>query len=264
MKNQEQLVNQLRSVGLGEKAAQVYAAVLDLGVAYPSKVSEITKLNRTTVYHVLTDLAVKGLVSEVERKKKLCYQIEKPNRLISFTKSQIRLAEERAERAEKLLPDIMGLYALTPEKPRVRFFEGIEGILAVYEDHVTDVEPYEMVSYSNVDQLMQRLPAQFVTDYIKRKERIGITARAIFPDTPFGASYNKELYKHVPKKILVQARRIPAATFPYEADITVYSTNKVSVINFQKNEPIGVIIENETIARMMRMIFELAWIGAEK
>ncbi len=256
------LAKKLKDIGLSEKAAAVYAAVLELGAAFPSKVAEITKLNRTTVYHLLTDLAVKGLVTEIERKKKLCYQIEKPARLINFTKSQIRLAEERAERATKLLPEIEGLYSLTPSKPRVRFFEGLEGILSVYEDHVSEPRAYEMVAYSNVEKLMGLLPERFVQDYIRRKQRLGIATRAIFPDTPFSRKYNREIYRNAAKKTLVVSRAIPAADFPYEAEITMYGESKVSIINFKRNTLIGVIIEDETIAGMMRTVFELAWKGA--
>jgi sugar-specific transcriptional regulator TrmB len=261
MQNDLQLAQRLREIGLSEKAAAVYAAVLEFGVAYPSKIAEVTKLNRTTVYHILADLTIKGLVSELERGKKLSYQVEKPARLVSFTKSQIRLAEERAERAEKLLPDIEGLFAGLPIKPRVRFFEGKEGVLAVLEDHVAEKTSYEMVSFSNVETLIPQLPARFVADYVKQKQRIGITTRAIFPDTEFSTAYDKQVYGGIEKKYQVDARFISAKTFPYQGDLTVYGTNKVSIINFQENVLIGVIIEDATVAGMMRMIFELAWKG---
>ncbi len=261
MENNEQLIKELYGIGLSDKAALVYTAVLELGVAFPSKIAEMTKLNRSTVYHVLLDLTVKGLVTELERKKKLCYQIENPNKLINFTKSQIRLAEERAERAKKIIPEVEGLYNLIPNKPRVRFFEGLEGVLAVYEDHISVTKPYEMVAYSNVEKLMKLLPERFVKDYVAKKEKLGITTRAILPDTPFSADYNKEVYQDVAKKALVQSRLIPANEFPYETEITMYGPDKVSIVNFKKETLIGVIIEDETIAKTMRMAFELAWKG---
>ena len=56
---------------------------------------------------------------------------------------------------------------------------------------------------------------------------------------------------------------IPAEKFPYNCEITIYGKNNVSIINFQKDVLVGVIIEEKTIADMMRMIFELAWMGAD-
>lgn len=253
----------LRNIGLTDKAATVYAAVLEAGVAYPSKISEKTKLNRSTVYKILADLRLKGLVTEIERGKKLCYQIEDPSRLEGFAKRQIATAEEQYENAKKIVPDLKGLLALTPNKPRVRFFEGMEGIIAIYEEHVSATEPYEMLSYSNVDDLIKTLPKKFVADYIKQKEKVGITTRAIFPQTEFAKKYNKEIYSGTPADIHVKDRFISPEQFPFKADITIFGKNKVSIINFQDNAMIGVVIEDATITGMMRMIFELAWKGTK-
>lgn len=257
------LIKDLRSIGLPEKAALIYAAVLEMGVAFPSKIAEVTKLNRSTVYKILTDLAIKGLVTELERNKKICYQAEKPGKLVNFAKSQIGLAEERFEHAKKILPDIEGLFAMIPNKPRVRFFEGMEGVLAIYEDHISEKQSYEMVAYSNAEELMKILPPAFVKKYTKAKEMLGITTRAILPDTPFNQDYNKTVYRNLDKKTQLKMKLIPAATFPYTAEITMYGKNKVSIINFHEKILIGVIIEDPTIVSMMRMVFELAWQGIE-
>ncbi|MCX6743145.1 MAG: hypothetical protein NT116_02805 [Candidatus Parcubacteria bacterium] len=254
-----ELIKKLRGIGLSDKMALVYGTILELGIAFPSKIAQITKLNRTTVYHILDDLAIKGLVTEIERKNKICYQIEKPTKILSYAKSQIRIAKERAERAQKLLPDIEGLFSLVPNKPRVRYFEGIDGVKNIYEDHINVEAKYEMISFSNVKELMNLLPETFVRDYIKKKEQLGITTRAIFPADQFSRDYNKKIYRGIKEKILVQRRYIPQEMFHYDADIAIYGTNKVSIINFQKNTLIGVIIEDETIAGMMKMIFELSW-----
>lgn len=263
MENNISLIKELRSIGLSEKAALVYAAVLELGIAFPSKIADMTKLNRTTVYHILTDLAVKGLVTEIEQKKKHCYQAEPPKRLINFTKMQVRLAEESAERAKKILPDIEGLYKLLPSKPRVRFFEGVNGILAVYEDHITQKEPYEMLGISNVEKLIPSLPKEFVTKYVHEKEKRGIKTRAIFPDSSFSTEYDKHVYKGIDKKFQPNMKYIPKEKFPFSCEMTIYGKDKVSIINFQKDVLIGVIIEEKTIADMMRMTFELAWTSAD-
>lgn len=255
---------ELKSIGLPEKAAIVYEALLELGLAFPSKVAEVTKLNRSTVYKILSDLALRGLVSQIERKNKLCYQIEQPAKLVGFAKHQIALAEERFERAKQILPELEGLFSLVPNKPRVRFFEGIEGVLAVYNEHIQEERPYEMLSYSNVEALLKALPPAFVTKYVKQKAKLGITTRAIFPDSVFSKEYDDRVYANAPKSIRVERKYVPAEVFPFQADVTLYGTNKVSIVNFRKGVYIGVIIEDETIAGLLRMSFELAWRGMEK
>lgn len=257
------LINDLKHAGISEKSAVVYAAVLESGIAFPSKIAETTKLNRSTVYHLLETLRISGLVTEIERNKKLCYQAEDPTRLRGYAKKQIEVAEEQYQYAQKIVPELEGLFLKTPNKPRVRFFEGLEEVLVVYEEHIKQQTPYEMLSYSNVEELIKFLPPAFVKRYIKQKEKLGITTRAIFPDTAFNKIYNKKIYQDVSKPFLVKPRYIATDKFPFQAEITMYGKNSVSIINFQKDVLIGVIIEDPTISGMMRMVFELAWRGIE-
>jgi hypothetical protein len=63
-------------------------------------------------------------------------------------------------------------------------------------------------------------------------------------------------------------RRIPAKLFPFDGEITMYGTNRVSIFKLNKDsidkQVIGVVIEDEMIHGMMKMIFELSWAGVEK
>lgn len=258
------LVDGLRTIGLPEKSALVYAHLLEAGIAYPSRISVATKINRSTVYLILNDLKAKGLVTEIERGKKLCYQIEDPARLRVIVKQQITKAEERYEKVKSLLPELQGLFSVIPNKPTVRFFEGIDGILSVYDEHVIVAEPYEMLSYSNVEELLKRLPKPFVAQYVKKKTKLGITTRAILPESDFSKKYNGKIYSDAPKEVRIRSKYIPKTSFPFQADITIFGKNKVSIMNFKDDVLIGVIIEDETIAGLMRMSFELAWKGADQ
>jgi len=261
--HEEHIIEELKKIGLSDKAAAIYAAVLDLGVAFPSAVAERTHLKRSTVYTLLTDLAIKGLVTELERNKKICYQAERPSKIVSFARGQIQLAEDRLERAKKVLPDLEGIFSLVSYKPRVRYFEGADGVKTVYEDHINENTAYEMVGFSNVEELVKFFSAQFLARYVKTKEKIGVKTRGILPNTAFSRRYNERVYRGLNKKTHMKIRTIPADLFPYKGELTVYGTNKVSIINFHENVLIGVIIEDKMIHDMMRMIFELSWRGAD-
>ncbi len=258
------LIGQLRKAGLKQKEAQIYAALLELGGAYPSKIAEYTKLNRSTVYKILEELAIKGMVSELQKGKKLYYQIEKPEKLVRFAKTQIRLAEDRWEKAKVLLPDLENLAAMFENKPKVRFYEGLDGVLKVYAEHINVKEPYEMLSYANAAGVIEFMPKNFRENYIRKKAKINIPTRGIVPDTVADFNYNKTVYSIVDKKHCPKIRFIPAKMFPYKSEITIHGKNMVSIINFKKPTMIGVIIEDDDIHNMMRMIYELAWAGAKE
>ncbi|MAZ40534.1 hypothetical protein CL654_00245 [bacterium] len=256
------LAEKLERAGLSDKEASVYTALLGTKGAFPSRIAQITKLNRTTIYHILDSLMVKGLVTELEKRSKLFYQAEHPRNVERLAQNRIVQAKRNLEYAQGLLPKLEGLFARADNKPIVKFFEGKEGVLRVYEDHIATDKPYEMLGWSNTANLMKFLPQSFIDSYIKKKEKIGITTRGIFPDTETDVEYNKRIYKGVSEKTQVKHKNIPQKDFPYNSEITVYGDNKVSIINFNEPQPAGTIIEDKTIHGMMRMIFELSWAGA--
>ncbi len=259
MENHQEIARDLERIGLSEKESLVYASLLSLGGAYPSKIAEETKLNRSTVYKILVDLSVKGLVNEIEKRNKIFYQVEKPDRLIRYAKSRISHAEDNLEIAKKLLPDFEGLYSLLENKPRVRYFEKIEGVLAIYEDFLSVQKPYEMLAFSNAALLEHVLPKDFFQKFRRSKERIGITTRGIIPDTKADLTYNERMFAGYDKKAIPKLRIIPSSKFPFKGEITIYGENKVSIVNLSKEHLTGIIIEDAAIHGMMRMIFELAW-----
>jgi len=76
--------------------------------------------------------------------------------------------------------------------------------------------------------------------------------------TLLGLLYDR--FKVLPKRIfLPEIRYVPAEKFPFKGEITIYGTNKITVINLNKEYLTGIILEDETIHNMMRLVFELSW-----
>lgn len=258
----EKIIVKLRKSGLNEKAARIYAVLLSMGGAHPSKIAEAAGTNRSTTYKILLDLSVKGLVTEVEKGKKLYYQIEKPQKLTSFAKYNLSKAEDILENAKKIVPELEGLYSLLSNKPIVKFFEGTEGVISIYDDHVSLSNKYEMLAFSNTSEVIKFLPSKIFKEYIRRKARIGITTRGIVPDAEIDKKYVRSVYGNMDKKIWPVLRHVKTEVFSYKIELTIYSDNKVSLLKLEKGQPVGIIIEDKTFHDAMKMIFELAWKGA--
>ncbi|MDD5464052.1 MAG: helix-turn-helix domain-containing protein [Candidatus Moranbacteria bacterium] len=259
---ESQTLEIIQNAGLSEKGALVYFALLELGGAFPSQIAKHTKLKRSTVYEVLDDLAIKGLISEFKKRNKYFYSIEHPKRLVHFSQRSIAKAEEQYQKLQEFLPGLEGMYAGITNKPKVSYFEGTDGVMEIYEDHISGKQKYEMVGFVNIAEIMQFLPQKKYHEYVQVKEKLGITTRGILPDTQADRAYKKTAYESASKKILPQVRFIAKEEFPWKGDITIYSNNKVSIISFAEQKVSGIIIESETTHKMMHMIFELAWKGA--
>ena len=258
MKN-ETIIRHLQKTGLSEKTAIIYAALLELGGAYPSRLAEVTKLNRSTIYKILLELSIKGLVTEIERGKKLFYQIENPEKLIRFAKTQSDMAQEAYEKTRELIPELEGIFAMNPNKPIIRYFNNAEGIVSIYEEMVSKNKKYEMVSFSHGQAFKNYLPAKSLYKFVKAKERLGITTRAIIPDTTENRTYSEDVFKGLKKEIWPNIRFVPQEVFPFEAEMTLYDNDKLAITKLTSEKLIGLVIEDKLIHDMFKMIFELLW-----
>ena len=97
-------------------------------------------MTRTNAYHLLSTLLSYGLVSCNEGETKVMYSAEKPDRLIYLMKERLHEAEQKCQRAEELMPELMSVFHDPDRKLNVRYYEGVEGIITAYEDTLTAKE----------------------------------------------------------------------------------------------------------------------------
>ena len=124
----------LEEIGLSEKESQIYLALLAVDSESIQDLAKRTGINRTTVYPVLETLEKKGLLSEVQKGKKVEYVAAPPERLETFVERQKVVLEERAERLKDIIPQIKSIQRESGEKPIVKYFEGREGAIAAHEE----------------------------------------------------------------------------------------------------------------------------------
>lgn len=253
------LVKEMQKIGLSDKEALIYVSLLELGGAYPSKIAEYAGIKRATAYNILVTLSVRGLVNEIEKRNKIFYQIEKPNKLIQFSNTRVQSAKDGLERAEKMLPDLESIFSLLGDKPKVLFFEGEDTVGRICDDMVAGAGNYEMLAFSNAKKFKNFMPEGQLRDFIKAKERLNISTRAIIPETKEDRSYRETVFGGIKKNLWPGVKYMPADKFPYEGEITIYGKNKISITKLGGGNIIGVIIEDKMIHDMMKMIFELSW-----
>ncbi|MEI6660303.1 MAG: helix-turn-helix domain-containing protein [bacterium] len=241
----------LIKAGLSENESSVFLALLELGRGTVTQITRKAGLNRTTGYDVLDSLVSKGLASISGKEPRQEYIAESPDRILNFIKKNIEENNNQYENIKNILPELRSMHNVHG-RPKVRFYEGIDGLKDVYEDTLTSHE--EIRAYAAVDDMHAAMPGYFST-YYERRSGKDIHIRAIIPDTPVGkarASNDKEEKR--------QTALVPKDTYYFTPEINIYD-NKVMIASWK--EKLGIIIESQEIADAMKKIYELAWIGAK-
>jgi len=242
---------ELINLGLTEEEAKVYLAILELGGSFVSAIARRGGVNRSTCYHTLDNLTKKGLVSSYKKGNVLCFNAEEPKRFL-------HMAEERMQKAKSLIPQLEAMTGTLGYKPKIRFYEGIEGIKNIFEDVLGNKG--EVLGYTNLKGLGELFPDYF-RQYCLKKVKLGIKTRYIAPALAEGVDMIDQFY---PKKYdpnLLEILMVNPKEFNFQNEIAIYG-NKVAIFSLNPDELIGLILESKAFAESMKSFFDLAWLGA--
>jgi sugar-specific transcriptional regulator TrmB len=251
-KNFEIFRDNLLNLGLSEREANVYIAILDIGKGTVTEITRRAGINRTTGYDILVSLVNKGFISISGKRPKQEYAAESPEKILSYLENEQIEAAKKLESAKQLVPQLKSLHNVK-SRPKVRFYEGVEGLKEVYEDTLKSSE--DLRSLALVDEAENTLEHYF-PKYYQRRAANNIFIRAIFPDSP-GARHLKTKDDSEKRKSLI----LPDNKFDLKPEINVYD-DKVMIASW--SEKLGIIIESQEIANAVKLLFELAWKEAER
>ena len=231
----------ITNVGFSDNESKIYLALIELGVATVGQIAVKSAVKRTSCYVILEGLMQKGLVTKTQNRGKQQYAAEQPDRLM-------RLSQERYEQLKVALPELTSLFNRSETKPRIRFYQGREGYIAICEDSI-ERSGNEILFIGNLD----NLHAVVTTEW---DNRVYIPARVAANKRIRIATLGSESMLRLQQKDAEQLRFLPGQT-KFDASMFIYG-DTISIIGSER-ELIGLIIDSKPIAQLARAMFEFAW-----
>lgn len=249
---------ELQRVGLDKREAKVYLAALELGPSPVQKIAQRAAVPRATTYLVLDDLKNKGLVTIFQKGKKTFFTAESPEQLSQLIEEKAKELEEQKKLIKGLTAElnIRGQFANARARPTIRFYEGPDALKGLIRDNLRHAqakkEALGIISYDQAEKFLTKAGLSW-EDLIKRRQRKGIKRRIIY-------TWKKKQPSE--DRVAENAVYIPYGEFSCQADITIVGS-RVAFVPY--DEPFrAVAIEDATIARNMRALFEFIWQRASK
>ena len=238
------LISDLEDLGLSEEEARVYLAILELGGSYVSAIAKKAKVHRVSCYHTLDNLVRKGIVSTFTKDNIKYFSVDSPRILVNQL-------EEKFEKAQKMLPELLSITNSLAYKPKIQYYEGIQGIKNVFDDALNSDD--EVLGYTNLAELPNVIPEDYLKEYAEQKIEKGLKTRMLSPLSQKALRYTKRYYPKGFDRNLVEIFFVNPEEFMFEYETNIYG-DRVSMISLNPDEPIGMIIESP--------VFNLAWLGA--
>lgn len=237
------LTRLLEDSGLNEKESEVYLALLELGQASILDIANHSKVKRSTVYEIIPSLQEKGLLKTTKKGKKTLFLAENP-RTIS------KMILEREQRFKEALPELAAIYNSQENKPRIFFYEGREEVQNMYDDTLREGKP--LFNFTSIINLYDYLDRAWVENYIQKRIEKGISTKIISLESPEVIEWKEKA-----KQELREIKLMPKADILFSGDLHIYG-NKIIITTYKKNL-LGVLIEDENISAMFRLMFTMLW-----
>ncbi len=243
------IITSLVDLGLTEKEAELYLALLPRGQAPASILAKALGQPRSSTRFTLEQMVKKGIISEIEKHATSIYILEDPEnlgRMLSKQKSDIEFREKKLEEILKILHTmIKGASGL----PKVTYYEGIEDVsemVIVANNQIKNI--YEFGTGDYVEQHYPEIVKRFNERFIKIPNRTVSSIR--------GNKY-RELYKKYKPK--VQLRNKFFTTVEEIKTGVTMGENTTIISVFVENDIAGIKIESENITKNLISIFQEVW-----
>lgn len=232
----------LSSLGLNETQAAVYTTALELGEATMQQLARKSGIKRTSIYNFIDELKSRGLVVETKKKKHKVYSAVHPRQLLEIEKTRI-------VELERTLPELLAIQNKSKIKPRVTFYENIDGIKDVYADMLK--EGKEILAFEDLEHMQIALPRSFYEHFPSERARRGISFKSILRDSP-------EARRIVGKNrhLLRQSKLLASAD--WRTEVNIYG-EKVALMSFRAKTPFCVLIDDRDIAETLRLAWQELW-----
>jgi sugar-specific transcriptional regulator TrmB len=241
----EHIKQSLIESGFNEKESVLYLAALELEESGMTELSKKAGLKRSTAYIIFESLQKRGLLGSVETSSGTKIHAVSPDVIASKLRGQL-------DQFTEILPEIKALTHKTNRRPKITYFEGIDGYITACEDSLKNPQiiQRQIGSLSEIHKTMTR--DYDLNTFLPTRIKQNIYLRALYFEEPELESFVDRDHK----KELREIRYIPAKY--HHKTFTMIYENKVVVATTRENL-ITVVIESEDIAESERQKFDFIW-----
>lgn len=246
-----QIETLLKNFGLNDKEVAVYLTLIELGSAPVRVIALKSKVNRGTTYDILKSLMEQGLVTYFNKQSHQYFAAEPPEKLVQALENRKQAIDEVQTQITENLPNLHSVFSRGGGKPVMKLYEGVKGVRQIFEDVLTSVansKDKQYWIYSSATAKERKLVYAAMPDFNKKRLLKKIKVQTI------SLGQGGELVG------LDERKWLESKNDNLKATHQIIYAGKVAHLSLDDAEnPIGAVIENESIYLSQRIIFESLW-----
>lgn len=253
MNNKEIKLTLIR-FGLSEPEVTVYLLLTKGGLRTAGAISKITGLKRGQTYNILESLLSKELIHVSTTRGVKHFSTYSPDTLLDILKSQQNELEGLKNDLVKAVPLLKNFDPGLLSPSNVKFFRGIEGVKALYEDTLLNMKNETIYALGDFDTSFPKDNDLELHNWIWK-----YADRRASKNIYYFGIVNKSKSSDIAFKTRIkQKRKLKMLTgVDLPAEINIYK-NKIAIMSSAK-EMVGLLIEDQFIAQTLMNFHKSVW-----
>ncbi len=237
-----------KSIGLDGKEAKAWTKILELGAQPVSVIAKHVGVPRSSMYVIINRLRNFGLVEEFEQSGMRYVKSIPVKELPDIFLVKERQIKQSLDILKENLPKLERIENKLSITPVVRFFEGKQAVMKMYEEVLKEKS---FCAYFNPAVVSKIMPIYY-EGVAKKVGEKGRNVKELLVNSPCGEDYKKrfESEKH-------QIKILPRGA-GFFSD-TIIGKERIYMISYGESQVSATEIRNPTLAQSNRVIFEELW-----
>lgn len=255
----EQIITQLKQLGLNDHEAQVYFTLLSASPSSASFIAKKCHLSRSSVYTTLSMLISKGLVGTTFKNNVKQFIAEDDASLELYLKKEKQSLEEKYKSLELIKKGFSFFDQSGAHIPQVVFFEGQEGLKKIYLSLMRNARDNETL-YLLRDEFVWKPEWKFIFeqewhDRVKRyKVEKNIKTKLLINNSKI----EKEHAKQYRSKNYLNVSYLQTKHSVKQFAIYLIG-DVIAIMSMEKNNLVGIKITNRSMAENFKAMFDGMW-----
>ena len=253
----------LADIGLSDKEAAMYVILLRCGMQTTSFLAGKGDFNRGTAYVILHSLLRKGLAMQTTKAKIQYFSPVSPELLVKYVERKEQELHVQKEKVQAMMGQFLAIQNPMTAKPKIEFFDGIEGARVVLEDTLTAKDKV-LRSFLSINDVAAFVGPEFFDDYTTRRIRNGYRLHVIRTFARDKEAFANNIYarRYVTSKKENRELRYVSDNLDFPITMYIYD-DKLAIIS-SREENFALLIQSRELSGMQRKIFELLWVSLKK
>ena len=237
-----------KNLGLDGERMQTFLKLLELGAQPASVIARYVGVPRTTMYSILDELKKLGFVEEFERSGIKYYKCIPIENLQDILEARANKVAYTMELLNKELPDLLMKENKLSVTPKVKFYEGKDAVMKMYEDVLKEKGFYAFFN-PQVDNPIMKIYFDKIENAIRKRK---LCVKEFVVRGSKGNLYLKK-YSTGCHKIKLLPKGVK-----FDAD-NIICEDKIYMVSYGDVEVSGVEIFSRSLAFAHRVMFEQLW-----